>query len=172
MIIKYTRKLLLFNKLKTWISKESGLFDVTMSACFLLYALSLKYIKTNRSLNGDDGLAGFRNISGPNSGEIKKKFQKLFQQRGLKLVIKCNLKIVGFLDVTLNLTDSTNKRYHKPNEKICYIHKESSHPSSITKQLPISIEARLSKIFSNEKVFNESVSIYQEALNKSENKHQ
>ena len=117
-------------------------------------------------------MAFFRNISGPHSEEIKTKFQKLFRHHGLKLVIKCNLKIVGFLDVTLNLTDFANKPYHKPNGEMCYIHKESSHPPSITKQLPISIETRFSKIFSNEKVFNESVSIYQEALNKSENKQQ
>ena len=88
------------------------------------------------------------------------------------MIIKCNLKIVDFLDVTLNLTDSTYKPYHKANDEICYIHKESNHPPSITKQLPISIETRLSKLSSNEKVFNESVPIYQEALDKSGYKDQ
>ena len=39
------------------------------------------------------------------------------------------------------------------------------------KQLPISIETRLSKLTSNEKVFKESVSIYQEALGKSDYNH-
>ena len=91
---------------------------------------------------------------------------------GSKLIIKCNLKIVDFLDVTLNLTDSIFKPYHNPNDEICYIHKESNNPPSITKQLPISIEKRLSKLSSNEKVFNESVSIYQEALDKSGYKDQ
>ena len=83
--------------------------------------------------------------------KIKKEFQKLFRQHDLKLIIKCNLKIVDFLDVTLNLTDSTYKPYHKPNDEICYIHKESNHPPSITKQLPISIKTRLSKLSSNKK---------------------
>ena len=83
------------------------------------------------------------------------------------MIVKSNLKTVDFLDITLNLTDSTYKPYHKPNDEICYIHKESNHPPSITKQLPISIETRLSKLSSNEKVFDESVSIYQEALDKS-----
>ena len=86
--------------------------------------------------------------------------------------IKLIIKIVDFLDITLNLTDSTYKRYHKPNHEICYNHKESNHPPLITKQLPISIETRLSKLSSNEKVFNESVPIYQEALDKSGYKHQ
>ena len=138
---------------------------------FLLYALSLKYNKTNIGLYRDGGLAVFRNVSGPHCKKIKKDFQKLFQQHSLKLTIKSNLKIVDFLDVTLNLTDSTYKPYHKPNDEICYIHKESNHPPSITKQLPISIETRLSKLSSNEKVYNESVSIYQEALDKSGYNH-
>ena len=104
--------------------------------------------------------------------KLKRNFKKLFRQYGLKLIIKFNLKIVDFLDVTLNLTDSTYKPYHNPNNEICYIHKESNHPSSIRKQLPMSIETRLSKLSSNEKVFNESVPIYQEALDKSGYKHQ
>ena len=104
--------------------------------------------------------------------KIKKEFQKLFRQHDLKLIIKCNLKIVDFLDVTLNLTDSTYKPYHKPNDEICYIHKESNHSSSITKQRSISIETRLSKLSLNEKVFDESVTMYQEALDKSGHKHQ
>ena len=112
-------------------------------------------------------MAVFKNVSGPHCEKIKKEFQKLFRQHGLKLIIKCNLKIVDFLDVTLNLTDSTYKSYHKPNDEICYIHKESNQPLSIMKQLPISIETRRSKLYSNEKVFNESVSIYRESLDKS-----
>ena len=181
-IVNHARKSLLLNKQQTWIKKESGLFDVTMGAyagaevcelvgSFLLDALSLKYNKTNIGLYRDDGLAVFRNVSGPHFEKIKKEFQKLFRQHGLRLIIKCNLKIVDFLDLTLNLTDSTFKPYHKLNDEICYIHKESNHPPSITKQLPISIEARLSKISSIKKVFNESVSIYQEALDKSVHNH-
>ena len=101
--------------------------DVTMGAydgaevsetvgSFLLHTLSLKYNKTNIGLYRDDGLAVFRNVSGPHCEKIKKDFQKLFQQHGLKLIIKCNLKIVDFLDVTLNLTNLTLQTlpYHKP----------------------------------------------------------
>ena len=158
------------------------MFDVTTGAydgvevcepvgSFLFYALSLKFNKTNICLYRDDGFAVFRNVSGRHWEKIKKDFQKLFQQHVSKLIIKCNLKIVDFLDVTLNLTDSTYKPYYKPIDEICYIHKESNHPPSVTKQLPISVETRLSKLSSNEKVFNESVSIYQEALDKSGYNH-
>ena len=86
--------------------------------------------------------------------------------------MNCNLKIVDILDVKLNLTDSTYKPYHKPNDGICYIHKKSNHPPSISKQLPIPIETRLSKLSSNEIVFNESVFMYQETLDKSGYNHQ
>ena len=134
-IINHARKTLLFNKQQAWIKKESGLFDVTMGTydgaevcelvgSFFLYALSLKYNKENIGLYRDDGLAVFRNVSCPHCEKIKKEFQKLFRQHGLKLIIKCNLKIVDFLDVTLNLADSTYKPYHKPNDEICYIHTE------------------------------------------------
>ena len=122
------------------------MFDVTVGAydeaevcelvgSFLLYAFSLKYIKTNIGLYRDDGLAVFRNVSCSHIEKIKKEFQKPFRQYGLKVVIKCNLKIVDFLDVTLNVY----KPYHKPNNEICYIHKESNHPPSVIKQLAISI---------------------------------
>ena len=103
---------------------------------------------------------------------IKKEFHKLFWQQGLKLIIKCNLKIVDFLVVALSLIDTTYKPYHKPNDEICYMDKESNRPPSITKQLPISIATVLSKTFSNEKVFHESFSICQQALNKSCYNHQ
>ena len=65
--------------------------------------------------------------------------------------------MVNFIDVTLNLTESTYKPYHKPNDGICYIHKESNHQSSKRKQLPISLETKLSKIFLSKKVSNASV---------------
>ena len=155
------------------------MFDVTvgtyngvevfeLAGSFLLYVLSLKYNKTNIGLYRDDGLAVFRNICGLHCEKIKKEFQNLLRQHGLKLIIKCNVIIVDFLDVTLlNLTDTAYKPCHKPNDEICYIYKESNHSFSITKQLPISVETRLSNISSNEKVFNESVSIHQEALDKS-----
>ena len=113
----------------------------------------------------------FLEMLGPHCEKIKKEFQKLFNHHGLKLIIKCSYKITDFLDVTFNLTDSTYKLYHKPNDDIGYIYRESNHPPSIMKQLPISIETRLSKLSSNEKVFKESDSIYQEALDKSGYNH-
>ena len=50
----------------------------------------------------DDGLAVFKDTSGPQAEKIKKKFQKVFNDNGLKITILCNLKIVDF-DATFNL---------------------------------------------------------------------
>ena len=81
-IIKHARKSLLYDNCEPWMKKDSGLFDVSMDAydgvevcelvgTFLLYKLSLKYNKNDIGLYRDDGLAIFKNISGPKSGKIK-----------------------------------------------------------------------------------------------------
>ena len=44
---------------------------------------------------------------------------------------------------------------------------QSNHPPSIIKQLPLSAERHLSKLSSNEKIFSDSIPIYQEVLIKS-----
>ena len=66
-IINHARKSLQ----QTWFKKESGMFDVTMGAydgaevcelegSFLLYALSLKFDRTDLGLFRDDGLAALQ----------------------------------------------------------------------------------------------------------------
>ena len=75
-IIKHARKSLLYNNSEPWMKKGSGLFYVTMGAyygaevcelvgTFLLYKLSLKHNKNKIGLYRDDGIAIFKNISGP-----------------------------------------------------------------------------------------------------------
>ena len=73
----------------------------------------------------------------------------------------------NYLDVTLNLNNSNYKPYHKPDDEILYIHKDSNHPLSILIQFPTSIEKRISTLSSSEIIFNESKEIYQKALAKS-----
>ena len=68
----------------------------------------------------------------------------MFKQKGLQIIIECNLKVVNYLDVTFNLNDGSYQPYRKPNDETHYIHIQSAHPPSITKQLPRSIEKRLS----------------------------
>ena len=54
-----------------------------------------------------------------------------------------------------------------------YINIESKYPASIaSKQLSLSIESQLSSLSSSEKIFNDSVTPYQDALDKSGYKHE
>ena len=109
----------------------------------------------------------------PKQKKSKKDIQKLFKDNYLNITtIHCNLKIVNYLDVTFNLSNATYRPFCKPNNEIEYIHKESNHPPTILRQIPLSIESRLSKHSSNKKIFKESTHIYQESLNKSGYNHQ
>ena len=134
---------------------------------FLLNKLSLKYNKNEIGLYREDSLAIFKNISGPKSEKTKKKIQKLFKENQLDIVIQCNMKRVNYLDVTLNLENPTYRPYQKENNQIKCNNIESNHPPSIIKQLPLSIESRLSSLFSSEEIFSDSVIPYQDALDKS-----
>ena len=118
-VILHARKSLLFNNQDTWIKREGGLFDVTMGAydgaevcelvgTFLLSLIAEKYKKTDIGLYRDDGLAIFKHTSGSENERIKKDFQSIFRSKGLEIVIQCNMKVVDYLDVTLNLNDGTN----------------------------------------------------------------
>ena len=73
------------------------------------------------------------------------------------------MKIVNYLDVSLNLNNLNYKPYHKPDNEILYTHKDSIQP----KQIPTSIEKRISTLTSNETTFNQSKEIYQKDLEKS-----
>ena len=77
------------------------------------------------------------------------------------------MKIVNYLDVTFNLNDGTYRPYQKPDNIIQYIHVESNHPPNIIKQIPQTIEKRLSQLYSSEEIFNESAPFYEDKLRQS-----
>ena len=177
-IIFQARKSLLFNKEQPWMKKVGGTFDVTMGAydgaevceligSFILHQLASKYEGKNNGLYRDDGLAVFENVSGPESERIKKDFQKVFRRNGLGITIKCNKKIVDYLDVTFNLNDGTYRPYKKPNDEATYVHKESNHPPNVIKKLPSMIEKRISDLSATKEIFDNAKGYYEEALQKS-----
>ena len=90
--------------------------------------------------------------------KIKKRLQKVFKNKGLNVIIECNMKIVIYLNVTFNLNDGTYRPYQKPDNIIQYIHVKSNHPRNIIKQIPKAIEKRLPQLSSSEEIFNESAS--------------
>ena len=74
------------------------------------------------------------------------------------------MKIANYLNVTFNLNDGTQRLYQKPDNIIQYIHAECNHSPNIIKQIPRTIEKRLFQLSSNEKIFNESASLYEDKL--------
>ena len=176
--IMHSRKSLLFNNEAAWVKKNGNVFDVTMGSydgaevcelvgLYILFKLRRICDRENIGLYRDDGLAVFKDKSGPELERIKKEIVKSFKELGLRIVIHMNLKIVNFLDITLDLTSSTYSPYRKPNDNPLYISTKSNHPSTIIKHLPAAINKRLSDISSNEAVFNKSTGIYQNALKSS-----
>ena len=72
-----------------------------------------------------------KNKSGLQSEQVNKSTQKVINEHGLDIIVQCKIKIVNYLDVTFNLNARSYKPYAKPNNKIRYIHKDSSHPPSV-----------------------------------------
>ena len=63
------------------------------------------------------------------------------------------------------MNTGTYKSYRKPNDEILYIRTKCNYPAKIFKQLPISIETRLSNLSSNSEIFHEASKYYQNTLN-------
>ena len=97
----------------TWIKKDGGTFDITMGGyhgaeicdlvgLFLLSQLAEVIPKGFIGLYRDDGLAA--TSARPRQVEIlKKKICKVFSEHNLKITIEANMKVVNFLDITLDL---------------------------------------------------------------------
>ena len=95
------------------------------------------------------------------------KYTKIFKDCGLNITIKMNLKTVNFLDIRFDLVNNTYQPYRKPNNEPVHIHKQSNHPPNILKELPKSINKRISYISCDEHVFNNAKETYEKALESS-----
>ena len=148
-----------------------GCFDrievCELAGSHLLIRLSSIVDKESVGLYRDDGLGVLRNLSGPQTERKRKAILKVFKDCGLRIKIQVNLRIVNFLDVQLNLDSSTCQPYRKPDNNPVYVNKNYNQPTTVLKQLPKSIEKRISDILSNENVFTQSIPTYQDAFRKS-----
>ena len=66
-----------------------------------------------------------------------------------------------------NLNTESYQPFRKPNNEPKYIDISSNHPPQVLKQLPKSIEKRLSKILSTKEIFDNSKDLYEKALQES-----
>ena len=103
----------------------------------------------------DDFLAISKNTPTQNEHQIKNRICTIFRQNGFKVTIKANLKILDFLDVTLDLSTGIYKPYCKPNNTPVYVNAKSNHHPSVIKALPLGVNKRLNMISANEEAFKE-----------------
>ena len=154
------------------------MFDVAMGSydgaeicelvgLFILHRLNAAYSNGNIGLYRDDGLAVFKSTNARALDKTRKVFSKCFAELGLKITAQSNLKVVNYLDVTLDLSTGKYYPYRKPDNNPLYINVNSNHPPSIIKQLPKSISTRISSLSCNSEEFNKASTIYNDALKSS-----
>ena len=135
-------------------------------ACELigLFLLSkLSQLNINVGLFRDDGL-GVSTLTKRQNDGLKKQICEIFRKNDLKITVEVNSKVVDFLDITLELDSDVYKPFLKPNNTLLYVHKDSNHPPGIIKNIPASINRRISSLSKDEEVFRNSIAPYEKAL--------
>ena len=174
-IILHCRKTFLFNDGSVWVKKENSNFDVPQGALdsaevceiigmYILHLISSLIPKKQFGIYRDDFLGAVR-LTGRLIEQLNKKLHKLFNDIGFKITIESNIKLVNFLDVTLDLTNESFKPYRKNEETVpIYINIGSNHPPNTKKDLPKMIGKRVSDLSSSHEVFEREKDIYNQAL--------
>ena len=176
--ILHARRSVLYNSKEIWVKKGNPDFDVTMGSydgaevceligLYMMNLLSIQYGEKSIGLYRDDGLACFTNMPGTRLENIKKNICKIFKDNNLSITINACLKVVDFLDVTLNLEQESYYPFKKPNSEPLYINRSSNHPNVITKQIPNMVSTRISSLSCSEDHFNQAKGHYNTALRKS-----
>ena len=114
-----------------------------------------------------DGIIQIRDSNGPKTSSIQKKIIRAFKILVFRIQIASNLKIVDFLDVTLNLNNGTFKPFSKNDSAPRYINISSNQPISVLRQIPNAVNQRINKLSSCKKIFEENKSRYDDALKNS-----
>ena len=156
-----------------WVKKGEH-FDVSMGAfdgaessdligLFLLHLITSEVKDLEIGLYRDDGLC-VSSATPRLTEKLRQKIVKIFKDNNLGITSTANLTQVQFLDVTLDLKNESYKPFIKPGDKPTYVHSGSNHPPSIIKNIPLSINKRLSKISANKEIFDSASPLYQAAL--------
>ena len=113
---------------------------------YILDTLGRIINKEQVELYRDDGIIFIQDSNGLKTTKIQKEIIRAFKLLGLRIEIGSNLKIVEFLDVTLNLDNGTFKPFRKINSTPTYINVNSNHPRSILKQIPNAVNQRINRL--------------------------
>ena len=105
-IIKHSRKSLIFHEDEPWVKKEGNKnFDAIMRSndgaeiselvgLLMLSKLVQLFQDNSVGLYRDDGLGVLRNLPGPETERLRKYVVKIFKDCGLSITSKTNLRIV------------------------------------------------------------------------------
>ena len=177
-ILLNARQSILFHNNETW-KKVTGLFDVTMGSfdgcelcelvgLYVIHRLKQKFPEIDFGLYRDDGLGAIKRTPRTKLEKLKKDLFKMFKEEfGLSITLDTDLTVVNYLDVTFDLHNDKYYPYRKPNDQPLYIHKDSNHPPHIAKQLPMSVNKRLTEISCNQECFDNHKGDYEKALSDS-----
>ena len=171
----HAKNSLLFNNEKPWskIKTSLNLFHLTMGSyddaevcelvgLFIPGKLKVKCGNNNSSIGlyQDDGLAVFRNMGPRAADKTRKIFCNVFKEAGLRITAQANLKVVNYLDVTLNLSNGKFYPYRKPENPPLYINTQSNHPPSIIRHLSLAISRRMSSLSRDSDEFDKAATTY------------
>ena len=135
---------------------------------FILNSLAEKYGKDYVGLYRDDGLILLKGTSKRLADKARKDLHKLLAENfQLKITAEICHQTVNFLDLTFNLHEQSYKPYRKPNNDPLFINSHSNHPPSIIKQIPLSVNKRISQLSSDQNAFSAAAPMYEGALNHS-----
>ena len=90
------------------------------------------------------------------------------KNEGLSITTKANLKALNFLDIQLDLINSSYRPYRTPNDNLMYIDINPKRPPNIKKQIPKSISKRICELSSKKEILNNNIRTYNDALKRCE----
>lgn len=118
----------------------------------------------NTGLYRNDCLIVTHDLNGHKLDKLKKNLITFSQRTGLQITININLTSVDFLDNNLDLQLNKFKPHLKPNEKLCYISKESNHLAVTLTTLVNNVRTWIPSISSDEVAFQNAAPYYNSAL--------
>ena len=118
----------------------------------------------------DDALIGLK-ASGRDLEHLKQQIEKVFKENNFNIDAQVDVKVINFLDVTLDLKSRSYQPYKKPIDQPVYVHVGSDHAPTHKKSIAEGVNKRISMLSSSEKIFNDNKAVYQEALNQAGHKY-
>ena len=160
-----------------WTKKGDTNFDVAQGGydsaevcdlvgLFLLSELEKLGLKASMGKFRDDGLALSYATPRQNEKVYKKKICEVYNKYNLEITVSTNKKVAQFLDAEFDIENKTYKPIIKPGDVLLYVNRNSDHPESILKNIPLAVNKRISALSSNEEIFNSVAPLFQNALEK------